>query len=64
MKSIITSLLAISLLVVVPNCCKRSNKCTAVYIDTNNELQKEELASLDSIIIEEEDIIVSSPIKC
>jgi hypothetical protein len=46
--NMITSLLTISLLIVVPSCGGRNN-CKATYIDTNNELQTEQLASDDAV---------------
>ncbi len=57
MNIIITSLLTISLVIVAPSCRKRDN-CTATYIDVNNQLQNERLASV------EEDTITYQNIKC
>lgn len=46
--NIITSLLTISLLIIVPGCGGK-NTCKATYIDENNQLQTEQLASEDAV---------------
>lgn len=58
MNILAISLLTIPLLVVAPG-CKQSNKCEATYIDANNKLQTESLASLT-----EEDAAQSQNVKC
>lgn len=57
--NIITSFLTISLLIVIPSCGGKNN-CKATYIDENNNLKTEQLASLS----EEETVTNQNIIKC